>query len=476
MGKEKMVIVGAIAAGGSAAFKLKRLNPRSKVQVFEAGDYFSYAACGIPYYLSGIIGDYRDMIMRNEKDFQEGAGIELYTAHRVQGIDLSRREVVVRDLKRGKEKKYGFDKLLLATGALPVIPPVEGVELKGVVALRTLEDGLKLKELLLEKDCRRVVIIGGGYIGLELAEAMRALNKEVCIIEKLPQVMASLDDDMAALLEQELKGQGVVVRKEESLVSFKGDEAGRLKEVVSDKNTYKADLAILALGVRPASDLAKEAGIRLGEKKAISVNEYLETSAPGVFAAGDCAEVYHRLLQRNVYLPLGTTANRQGRLAAENMCGAGKKFAGVLGSAVVKVFDLSAARTGLSIKEARENGIAADAITVKALDNAPYYPGGRFVCVKLVYHASSGKLLGGQVVGSVRAVKRVDVLATAITAGLTVEELGEVDMAYAPPFAEVWDCLAVAANVASGKRANTHSKKGKKENFLKERSQCGFEH
>lgn len=453
MNRERHVIIGAIAAGGSAAFKLKRMNPQLQIQVYEAGEHISYAACGLPYYLSGAISDYRSMVMREKEDFKEKAGIELFTSHRVREVDPAKGEVLVEEALSGRESKVPFDRLLFATGASPLIPSIEGVGLEGVVALRTLQQGLDIKERLEEKNIEKVVIVGAGLIGLELAETFRVLGKDVLLLEKMPHVLPGLDEEMAALLEEELHKYGIAVHKGESLVAFQGDEEGKLRGVISSKGSYEADLALMALGVKPNSELAAEAGLQLGERGAIAVDRYLRTSNSHIFAAGDCAEAYHRVLERNTYFPLGTTANRQGRLAAENMCGEEMKpFSGILGSAVAKVFDLAVARTGLSEEQARESGISCDSVMVKALDQAPYYPGPSNLYIKLTFNPSNGKLLGGQLVGREKAVKRVDVIAAGLTAGMSVEELAEVDTAYAPPFAEVWDGVVVAANVAAGKR------------------------
>lgn len=457
MNKDSIVIIGAITAGGSAAFKIKRANPGAVVKVFESGEHVSYASCGLPYYISGVIHDYNSMVARTRRHFQE-AGIELYTMHDVKSIDLNKGEITANDLETGKKSMHGFDKLLLATGASSIIPPLEGVELAGVVALRTLQHGLSLKEMVCKQDIRKVVIIGGGYVGLELAETFVTLGKEVRLLDKLPQVMGTMDPDMASLLEEELIKNGVKLHKGESLVAFEGDTKGKLRKVISDQGQYEADLAVLALGVRPNSQLAGDAGIKLGVNRAVAVDRYLQTSEPRVFAAGDCAEAYHRLLKRNVYMPLGTTANKQGRLAGDNICEAMSLFPGVLGSAVVKVFNVSAGRTGLTEKEAEENNLPYASVIINSRDHAVYYPGSQPLCIKLVYSPADGLLLGGQIVGSEKSVKRIDTLATALTAGLTIDVLREVDLAYAPPFSRVWDPVTVAANAASSRLKREHMK------------------
>ncbi len=457
---QRIAIIGAVAAGGSAAFKIKRIQPQATVQVFEADEFISYAACGLPYYVSGVIEDYRHMIMRDPADFAQ-AGIELFTSHQVESIDLSRGAIHVSNQKEQARKTFPFDTLLLATGARSFIPRVEGVHLHGVAGLRTLGDGLELYSMAHQSNIKRVVIIGGGYIGLELAESFKVLGKDVTLVEQQERVMPGIDDDMSALLEEEVSRKGVALRTGESLVAFAGDRQNQVRRVITDQGEYDVDLAVMALGVVPNSELAAEAGIRLGSRGAVVVDRYQRSSVPEVFAAGDCAETFHRVLQKNVYIPLGTNANRQGRLAAENICGVRKEYRGSLGSAVAKVFDRSLARTGLSEKEARDHEIPAAATKIEARDNAPYYPGGSSLHIKLVYNIFSGEILGAQIVGSEKAVKRIDVLAAAISSRMTLEELSDVDLAYAPPFSEVWDALSVAAAASEGERLRKKDLTGK---------------
>ena len=452
MEKENVVIIGAIAAGGSAAFKIRRLCPSANITVIEADHHFSYAACGLPYYISGEISDHRKMVMREKKDFLE-ANINLLTGHRAVELNPAKNEVKLAPVGGRLSDTVTYDKLLISTGAEPIIPPLEGCSLDGVYTLRTLQHGLDIKNALRTKNIEKAVIIGGSYIGLELAEAFKTLGLEVRLIEKMPDLMNTFDPGMALHMEKELAANDVMVHTGETLTAFEGDKRGVLKSVVTDRASYKADLAVIALGVKPNTELAGSAGIRLGAGGAIAVNRYLQTNIDNIYAAGDCAEAYHRLLKRNVYIPLGTTANKQGRLAGENMSGQNNLFPGVLGSAVIKVFNLSAGRTGLTENEAKAYNLPCRSAMVETLDQAAYYPGAVPLYIKLIFNPVDGKLLGGQTVGSLKSVKRVDSIATAISAGLTVSDFASVDMAYSPPFSRVWEGLTVAANAAESRRA-----------------------
>jgi len=323
---------------------------------------------------------------------------------------------------------------------------VPGADLPGVFTLRTLSDGLLFQSRLQDAAVRRVAVIGGGYIGLEVAENLRLLGKDVLIIEREERLLPHFDPALAAIIRNELESNRVELCFGESLVAFRGD--GSLQAVVTEKGEYLCDLALLAIGVRPNSELAASAGIALGTKGAVAVDRMMRTNIQGILAAGDCAETYHRLWQKNVYLPQGTTANRQGRLAGENTCGGQAEFTGVLGTSVAKIFSLACATTGFSEREAAQAGLAAASSSVETLDHAVYYPAARRIHIKLVYCPHSAVLLGGQIVGSEGVAHRIDVVATAVAARMTLQELAEVDMSYTPPYKGVWEALVVAANVA----------------------------
>jgi NADPH-dependent 2,4-dienoyl-CoA reductase/sulfur reductase-like enzyme len=441
-----LVVVGGVAAGMSAASKARRLMPDLPVIVFEKSSFVSYGACGIPYYLSGVIPDHRRMIIRDPEYYDKKMNIRVLTGHEVTEIDTGRRVVTVKNLAGGDVFGQSYGKLIYATGARAIVPDIPGVGLDGVFALRTLDDGLALRNKLQDDSIKKVAVVGGGYIGLEVAENTRLLGKETLILERAERCLNNCDPEFSAAVMAELVQNGVEVRCNESLVACDGED--RLQAVVTDKGRYPCDLAVLCLGVRPNSELAERAGIKLGVKGAVAVDRRMRTNLPDVYAAGDCAETYHRLLERNVYIPLGTTANRQGRLAGGVACGEDGEFAGVLGSAVVKVFDLAVAVTGLTEQEAVRNGLDVMATTIETLDHAVYYPNPRRISVKLVYDRKTPVVLGGQVSGYEGVAYRADIIATAISSRLTLAQLGDVDMCYAPPYKGVWEAVVVAANVA----------------------------
>ena len=443
---QPFVVIGGVAAGMSAASKARRLRPDWPIIVYEQGSHVSYGACGLPYYLSGVIPDYRKMIIRDPEYFLKKMQIQVHVRHRVLAIDIESKKVLVKNLDTGETFYQRYETLLYAAGASPVLPPVPGVALPGVFPLRTLEDGLALHSRLQDPAVRRIAVIGGGYVGLEVIENLRLLGKEVQLIEREERLLLHFDPDFSAIIRDELEKNQVELHFGESLAAFRSK--GHLQTVVTEKGEYPCDLAVLAVGVRSNSDLAKAAGIALGYKNAVAVDRRMRTNMPDILAAGDCAETYHRLWRKNVYLPLGTTANRQGRLAGENACGGQAEFTGVLGTTVAKIFSLACATTGFTEQEAAQAGLAAASSIVETIDHAIYYPGARRLHLKLVYCPRSAVLLGGQIVGGEGVAHRIDVLATAIAARMTLQELGEVDMSYAPPYKGVWEAVVVAANVA----------------------------
>ena len=441
---QRLVVVGGVAAGMSAASKARRVNPELEIVAFERSGYVSYGACGLPYLISGVVPDPHDLIARTPEQFAR-QGIEARVHHEVVAMDAAAKTVTVRDLERGEEFTLGYGVLVLAAGGTPARPPIPGMELGGIFTLRTVEDGLAIREFLARERPRRAVIVGGGYIGLEMAEAFHRLGLETAVLEMLPQVLPNFDADMAGLVVEELERQGVAIFTEHPVEGFEGD--GRVRQVAAAGQTFPADIALLAVGVRPNITLAREAGIALGPTGAVAVDDHLRTNLPDVYAAGDVAEVKHLVTGKPAYIPLGTTANKQGRVAGENAAGGDATFRGVVGTAVVKIFDLEAARTGLTEREAREQGYDVRAIKIQHGTRAHYYPGGSPLHVKLIVEGN-GRLLGAQMIGREGAAKRIDVIAAALQAGWTVEELSRLDLSYAPPFSPVWDPILVAANVA----------------------------
>ena len=441
-----LVVIGGVAAGMSAASKARRLEPELPIIVFEKSSFVSYGACGMPYYLSDLIPDHNKMVIRTPEYYHRKLNIQVFTRHEVLAIHPTDKQIQVKNLVTDEVLVQPYSKLIYTTGARPIVPKLPGFDLPGVYTLRTLDDGLAVKAALASPALKRVVIVGGGYIGLEVAENLRLLKKEVRIVEKAERLLVNFDPEFSHLVQQELAQYGVTLHCGEGVTAFRGE--GQLSSVVTDKGEYPCEMAILCIGVCPNAELARDAGLELGFKGAVAVDRKMRTSLPDIYAAGDCAETYHQLLQKNVYIPLGTTANRQGRLAGQNACGDADDFAGVLGTAVAKVFDLAVAITGLTEQVAMQEGWDVLATTVSTLDHAVYYPNARKIHIKLIYDKASSVILGGQLIGYEGVAHRADILACAITTKMTLSQLGDVDMCYAPPYKGVWDAVTVAANVA----------------------------
>ena len=445
---ERLVVIGGCAAGMSAASKARRLNPELEIVVYEKTGFVSYASCGLPYYVSGVIEDHNKLVVRTPAQFAK-RDIEVHLHHEVTEVDTENRRVRVANLEDGGSRYECYDKLLIATGGKPtVLPDFSLGDLGGVFVMRAVEDGVAVRDFVQRERPRRAVIIGAGYIGAEMAESFHELGLETTVIGRPPQVLKRFDVDMAQLVQDELESKGVRLSLDDEVKALESDAQGRVRQVISSRGVFEADLVLLALGVRPNVALAEAAGVALGETGAIATDSRMRTNLPDVFSAGDCAEAYHQITGRGDYIPLGTTANKQGRVAGTNLGGGHAEFEGIVGTAITKVLDVYAALTGLAEKEARALGYAAQSTTIRAGSRAHYYPGGRPMHVKLVVEEGSGRLLGGQIVGDEGAGPRIDVLATALHKGMTVEELSRLDLAYVPPIAPVWDPLLVAANVA----------------------------
>lgn len=441
---ERVVVIGGDAAGMSAASKAKRTKPELEVVVYTKGRYASYAACGIPYYIEGLIPRLENLIARTPEQFAR-QGIEVFLNHEVTAVDVNRHEVTVWNREERREFTDRYDYLVIATGAQPVLPPIEGVRAENVFVLRDLEDAERLQRFLGEQDSRHATVVGAGYIGLEMAEALRARGLRVTLVEMLPQVFAALDAPMAALVEEELVRQGVEVRTGEALQALEVDGRGWARVVHTASGRWETDLVLLGVGIRPQVALAQAAGIERDATGAIRTNWRMQTNFPHVYAAGDCVSVHHLVSEKRAYIPLGPAANKQGRVAGENIAGGHALFKGVVGTAVAKVFDLEVARTGLNEREAREAGFEPVASQITAQDRAGYYPGATPLQVRLVADRRTGRLLGGQLVGRSGAAQRVNVVAAALHARWGVEEFAQLDLGYAPPFAPVWDPLLIAA-------------------------------
>ncbi len=443
----RIVILGGVAAGMSAAARARRADKDAEIVVFERTDVVSFGACGLPYYVGRWFDDPGYMIARSAAQHRE-AGIDVRLRHEALSLDAASKTVRVRNLDSGVETLEGYDRLMVATGARPALPPFPGIGLGKVHTLTRLEDGEAVRAGLARPDCRRVVVIGAGFIGMEFVEACVHLGKEVSLIQLDARVLVdAFDPEITALLEQELVDRGVNLRVGERVTALEG-EAGELRTVVTDKGRYPADLAVVAVGFRPATAFLAGSGLGMLPNGAIVVDGQGRTNLPDVYAAGDCATVPSLLDGAPAYTPLATGANKLGRVVGDNLAGLGSHYPGSLGSACIKVLGLEAGRTGLSETDAARKGIACKTAFIKDKDHANYWPGQSDIAIKLVYDPASRRLLGGQVVGGQGAVLRADVLAAAIAGGLSVDRLGLLDLCYAPPFARTWDALNVAGNVA----------------------------
>ncbi len=453
--KMKVVIVGGVAAGPKAGARINRLCPRAEVTLVEKGEFLSYAGCGLPYYVSGVVREQKELmctpvgVVRDSVFFQDVKNIRVLNRTEALKVDRESRRVLVRRLTDNLEETLSYDRLVLATGSRPVIPPVEGIGKNNIFTLQNVGDAEAIKALLSERQARDVVIVGGGLIGIEMTEALTEKGCRVTVVEKLPQILPILDREIARLVERHLEARGVKIRVSATVEAFTGGEG--VEAVKTDKGVFPCDMAILAVGVRPNAALAREAGLEIGPTGGIRVNEQMQTSDPAVFAVGDCTESRHLVTRAPCYVPLGSTANKHGRVAANTVCGREDAFPGVLGSAICKVFDYAVGRTGLGEEQAREAGFDTVTVLSPAPDKAHYYPSARPLMMKLVADRASRRLLGLQAVGPGAADKRIDVAATAISAGMTVEDVARLDLCYAPPYSPAMDNLITAADIARNK-------------------------
>ena len=452
---KKYVIIGGVAAGPKVASKIIRLQPDAEVTVVEKGKFLSYAGCGLPYYISGLVKDQKELIstaagaVRDPVFFQKVKNVHVLSETEAMEIDCAGKRVRIRELMSNKESWLDYDKLVLATGAGPIVPDVPGVDLPNVFTLHGVNDAEGIKAALAGGKAMDVVIIGGGLIGVEMTEALVRTGCRVTIVEVLPQTLRILDWEMARLVERHMESKGVKVLTDTQLKRLEGD--GEVRAVVTDKGSLAAGMVIMAVGIRANVALAKAAGLEIGGTGAIKVNEHMRTSDPDVYAAGDCVECIDILTGKPCFVPLGATANKQGRVAAVNVCGGSDSFPGVLGSTVCKVFDYCVARTGLTEAHAKELGYDVVTVLAPAPDRAHFMPTAKRLLLKLVVDARTGRLLGAQAIGPGAGDKRIDIAAMAITAGMTVAQLANADLCYAPPYSPVMDNIITAANVARNK-------------------------
>ena len=455
---ERLVVIGGDAAGMAAASQARRRRDQDDLTVvaFERGHFTSFSACGIPYWVSGVVPERDQLIARDPATFREQFDIDVRMRHEVTGIDLDRREVVARDLDGGGEVREGFDTLVYATGAVPVKPPWARTGIAGVFGVQTLDDGAALLDWLeREPRPRRAVVIGGGYIGVEMAEAMLQRGLSVNLVEQADQPMSTVDPDMAELVADALRGVGIQIRTGLTVTGLE-ERDGRISAVVTAEGPIPADVVVLGLGVRPNTALADAAGLPLGPSGGVRTDRRMRVpGVPGVWAAGDCVETLHRVSGLPVHVPLGTHANKQGRVAGINIGGGYATFPGVIGTAVTKVCELEVGRTGLRERDATVAGFEFVTVIAESTNRAGYYPGARTMTVKLIAERPSGRLLGAQIVGWSEAAKRIDTLAVALWNGMTVDEMTALDLGYAPPYAPVWDPVLIAARKAVDALAGT---------------------
>lgn len=444
---EKLIVIGGTAAGLSAASKAKRLKPDMEIQVFEKSGYISYGACGLPYFVGGLIDEPDDLVALTADTMKNKRGIPTWIHHEVTSINREDKTVTVKNLDTEETAVYPYDKLVIATGAFPAVPPISGIDAEGIYYLRTVEDGIRLKAKV-QKDAKKACIIGGGFIGLELAEEMTLSGLEVIVLEQFPRLLPFLNQSFSQSVLENLARHGVEVHLGANVAEIL-TEHGRAHWVrTSDGETMVTDMVLVSAGVKPASGLAGTAGLELGMKGAIVVDDEMRTSDPDIWACGDCVQMKNLITGKPTYVPLGTTANKQGRIAGANVAGEHDTFKGVLGSMVTKVFDQYIAATGLSLEQAEKEGFDAASTMITKMDKASYYPGGAENQICLIFDKKTGRLLGAQGLGSESVAGRINTLATAITAKMTVEEVNELDLVYAPPVAPVYDPILIAASQA----------------------------
>ena len=445
--EKEVVIIGGVAAGMSCAAKLQRENPKARITVYEKGPHISYGACGLPYYIGDLIKDPEKLIVRTPEDFAEKS-VDVHIHHQVLKVDPSKKTLKVKDLKGDQTFEKSYDVLLIATGAAPVAPKfMEGAP-KNVFTLRDIPDGEKIKEAALEPQVKNIVIVGGGYIGLELVESFHSLGKNVTLVNRSGKIMKTYDEELREVLFDELEEKNINLYLSDNVEGFISNPEGYVTHVKTDQNTYEADLVVMAIGVAPSTDFLKNTGIHTLKNGAIITNGRMETNLKDVYAAGDCASVNHKLLDLPVHIPLATHASKQGRILAEILAGKDKTFPGALGTSVVKILDLTLAQTGLNEKQAREYGFNYQANFIKAPHRAGYYPDNSPVYIKYLFDKDTKVLLGAQLAGVKGVAHRINTLVLAIDRGLTLEDILLSDFAYAPPFSGTWDALQVAAKAS----------------------------
>ena len=450
----KVIIIGGVAGGATAAARIRRLDETAEIVVFERSGYVSYATCGMPYYVGGVIEDPEELTLQTPESFYRRFRVDMRVHCEVTAIHPEKKTVEVKDLKSGATTEESYDKLILSPGARPTEPPVEGLDLERIFRVRTIEDTFRIRNYVVTGKPKSAVIAGGGFIGLEMAENLRDLGMDVTIVQRPKQLMNPLDPDMAAFVHDRFEREGVKLLLGAGVTGFTETAQG-IRVDIKDRESVTADMVVLAIGVTPDTHLAKEAGLALGIKESIIVNDRMETSAPDIYAIGDAVQCRNYITGEDANVALAGPAYRQARVAADNICGGNSRYAGAQGSSIFKLFDLTVAATGINEKTAAAQGLAFDKVYLAPMNHAGYYPGGRALNMKVIYEKDTYRLLGAQIVGGDGADKRIDVLATAMHAGLSALRLKDLDLAYAPPYNAARDPVNMAGlmidNIACGR-------------------------
>lgn len=452
MGK-KLLIVGGVAGGANAATRLRRLDEKAEIVVFERGQYVSFANCGLPYHVGGEIQERKKLLQHTPETLKARFAIDVRVQHSVEKIDRAARELEVREISTGRLYRERYDNLILSPGAAPFKPSVPGLDLPGVFVLRDIPDMDRIISWIAEKNCRKAAIAGGGFIGLEMMEQLHHRGIECGVFESNPQILMPLDAEMVRPIEAEMREKGVSIHLSDPVQGIAVGAGHPLTLTTKSGGKHEADVVIWSIGVRPETKLAVDAGLELGTTGAVKVNEHLQTSDPVIYAVGDCIEVTHGVTKSPAFIPLAGPANRQGRIAADNICGIPSTYKATFGTAIVRVFSLTAACTGANEKLLTKAGIPYQALHLHPNSHASYYPGAYPLALKVLYNSQTGELLGAQAVGKDGADKRIDVLAVAIQAGLTVEELVDLELCYAPPFGSAKDPVNLAGMIGDNVRS-----------------------
>lgn len=442
----KVVIIGGVAGGATAAARIRRLDEKAEIIVFEKSGFISYANCGLPYYIGGTIENEGDLTLQTPQSFYSRFRVDMRVYHEVISINPDSKTVTVKNLGTGEIFNESYDKLLISTGARPVKPPFDGIDSNRIFTLRTVEDTLKIKKYVTESKPKSAVIVGGGFIGIEVAENLRELGIDVTVVEAAQQLMSPFDSDMAAFIHAEIRKNGIKLMLNTMVEGFTDTESG-IDVKLKNKVTLNADMVVMAIGVAPDTALAKNAGLALGIKDSIAVNDRMETSHPDIYAVGDAVQIKNFVTGSDSLFSLAGPANKQGRIAADNICGGNSRYTGGQGSSVIKIFDLTAASTGINERTAAQSGLAFDKVILSPMSHAGYYPGGKIMTMKVIFEKETYRILGAQIIGYDGVDKRIDVLAAAIRAGMKAYDLAELDLAYAPPYSSAKDPVNMAGYI-----------------------------